>query len=45
MAHMGSAEGYEEEASSDTDPDIVTSTGKGPADTDKYIESRLYIYC
>jgi hypothetical protein len=40
MAHMGRAEGYKEEVSSDGDPDIVRSVGKGPADTDQYIESK-----
>ncbi len=41
MAQIGRAEGYEEEASTDDDLHVVGSGRKYPADTDKYIESKL----
>jgi hypothetical protein len=41
MAQMERGEGYEEEASSDDDLDIVKSTRKGLTDADEYIESKF----
>jgi hypothetical protein len=41
MAHMGPAEGYKEEFSSEDDTEVVHSKRNTPLDTDKYIESKV----
>jgi hypothetical protein len=41
MAHVERGKGYEEEASSDDDLDVVESTRKGLIDADEYIESKF----